>query len=205
MELYKKMDLNSLLIYNGMTLELIIWSMFAGICLAALIIMYNKNVLGPFIRALFDAGANSPETAKTLAELGYTSKPFVRLSLGKRGTFSRIVQHTALEASPLSPARLSDGENEGGDAAEAAVEPKKPPKKPGGRRSRLSLDEVRFFIPEAMTERADSIYLNGGASLLTVLITIGAFLIVALLLFKFIPALLQMIENFVEYIQLNAQ
>jgi len=59
----------------------VILAMCAGILFAALCTMYQRYVPGKFIRAILRAEANSPETAKTLAELGFEKNFFVRFEL----------------------------------------------------------------------------------------------------------------------------
>ena len=59
-----------------MTLSFITWALIFGIILSFIIIYYNKRIIGAFIRALLNSGANDAESAKTVSELsasGYSS------------------------------------------------------------------------------------------------------------------------------------
>ncbi|MDD4772746.1 MAG: hypothetical protein PHZ09_03985 [Eubacteriales bacterium] len=173
------LDLNSLLTYKGMTLEIIVWSMFLGIIVGAFVVLYNKNVLGAFIRKLLQTGANTPENAKTLQETGFSKNVFVKFSLMKKGTYRKIIHASALNGA----AEIAD--NESGHRT---------------RKVRTKLSELKFYIPDEMTGRADSIYNDNGTSLLIVLITIAMFLAVAILSFTVVPGLIQMLQNFVEFV-----
>lgn len=176
------LDLNSWLTYKGMTLEIIVWSMFLGIVAGAFIILYNKNVLGAFVRKLVDIGACTPESAKTLEETGFTKNIFVKFSLNLKGTYRRIIV-----ALPSQNKEIP---------ASGAIKPEKKKR----RQRRLKLSELKFYIPQEMKDRADSFYNNSGANLLIVIMTIALFLTVAILSFTIVPDLVQMLKNFVEFI-----
>jgi ABC-type amino acid transport system permease subunit len=193
------LDLNSWLTYKGMTLEIIIWSMFLGIVIGAVAIMYNKNVLGAFVRKLIEEKADSPESAKTLAETGFARNPFVKFSLSIRGTYRKIIQATPADnfSTGLPHPSLTDGatqEREEMTENKKNKKEKNPPRRP-------QLSELKFFIPHEMTMRADSLYSNKGTSLLILLLTVALFLTVAILSFTIIPGLIQMLKNFVEFVK----
>jgi ABC-type amino acid transport system permease subunit len=182
------LDLNSFLTYKGMTLEIIVWSMFLGVIIGAFVILYNKSILGAFVRILLEAGANSPESAKTLEETGFSKNIFVKFSLYVKSTFRKIIQ--------VSP--VKSGYEIKGDTV--PLENTKKRIKKNRRTAQPKLSELKFYIPQEMAVRADSIYSNNGTSLLIVIITIALFLTVAILSFTVIPDLVQMLKNFVEFV-----
>ena len=190
------LDLNSWLTYNGMTLEIIVWSMFFGVLLGSLLIFYNRNVLGAFIRVLLENGATSPSTAKTLEETGFLNNFFVRAALRTRGTYRRII-HASSAASPLDlpPPPLTDGMQSETESEEKNTGGKK---KERMSRRRASLSEVKFFIPDNMAARARSIYSDKGINIFAIFMTIGLFLIVAILSILIVPQLIQMLKNFID-------
>ena len=167
------LDLNSLLTYKGMTLEIIVWSMFLGIITGAFVILYNKKVLGSFIRMLLHVGANTPDNARTLEETGFSKNIFVKFSLIKKGTYRKIIHASALSGT---------------------AETNKT------RKTRTKLSELKYYIPDEMIARADSIYNDNGTSLLIVIITVALFLAIAILSFLVVPGLIQMLQNFVEFV-----
>lgn len=182
------LDLNSWLTYKGMTLEIIVWSMFLGVILGAFVILYNKSVLGSFVRKLLETGSNTPETAKTLEETGFSKNVFVKFSLRIRSTYRKIIQ-----ASPAG------GENAVGSEP-ALPENTGKIRRKKSRRAQPLLSELKFYIPQEMVMRADSLYSDNGTSLLVVVMTIALFLTVAILSFTVVPDLIQMLKNFVEFV-----
>ncbi len=63
-----------------------------GIVIASLIIFYQRNIPGGFVRALLRAEALSPETAKTLAELGYEKNALIKFELRHGAVMKKTVQ-----------------------------------------------------------------------------------------------------------------
>ncbi len=182
------LDLNSFLTYKGMTLEIIVWSMFLGVIIGAFVILYNKSILGAFVRMLLETGANSPESAKTLEETGFSKNIFVKFSLQVKSTYRKIIQ-----ASPVNVRNEITGDTIPPENSKKRITKKRRPAEP-------KLSELKFYIPQEMAIRAESIYSNNGTSLLIVIITIALFLTVAILSFTVIPDLVQMLKNFVEFV-----
>lgn len=182
------LDLNSWLTYKGMTLEIIVWSMFLGIIIGAFVILYNKSILGAFVRKLLETKAYETESAKTLEETGFSKNLFVKFSLRIKSTYRKIIQ-----ASPVKNANETD-------SGTPSPENIKEESKKKQRQKQLKLSELKFYIPQEMTARADSIYNNKGTSLLIVIMTIALFLTVAILSFTVIPDLVQMLKNFMEFV-----
>ena len=77
-----------------MTLNIVLWSLFIGFLLGIGGTVYNKVILGSFVRALLDGGITSADKAMTLGELGHTNNIFVKFALRRGSTFRRIL-HTA--------------------------------------------------------------------------------------------------------------
>lgn len=84
-------DFSFLYEYNGLSLDLIIWSLFVGVVLASIGIYYSKHVLGSLVNKLLDEKALSPESARTLEEIGFGKRPLIRFSLRKKSTFRKTV------------------------------------------------------------------------------------------------------------------
>jgi hypothetical protein len=72
--------------------RLLVFGLFIGANIAALISIFNKRVLGDFVRALISNECFSAESAKTLSELGYQKDPAVRGSLRHGVTLRRVVR-----------------------------------------------------------------------------------------------------------------
>ena len=69
----------------------IIVALFIGVIIGAISSMFNRRVLGDFVRALTSEGCRTPESAKTLAELGFLKNTAVRASLRAGGVLGRVV------------------------------------------------------------------------------------------------------------------
>ena len=65
--------------------------MLIGVLIAACATMFNKNVLGDFVRSILQHQAYSPENAKTLEELGYLKNSTIRGALRRNVSLRRVV------------------------------------------------------------------------------------------------------------------
>ena len=85
-------NLSELLYYTGETsTQLIVWSMFIGVALAALAGYFIKTKFGLFIRKLLENEINTPEKAATLEELGLSKKLFLKLALRSHSNYKNMV------------------------------------------------------------------------------------------------------------------
>lgn len=65
----------------GVDLDTILIAAFVGVSLASIYAFYLKSATSRFVKAMLEAGANSPETAKTPEELGYGKNAIIKTSL----------------------------------------------------------------------------------------------------------------------------
>ena len=174
-------DLSELFLYNGeLKLEFIVWPIFIGICIAAFVTVFVRVKLGEVVRAIFSAGAVSPETAKTLEELGVANKFFVRSALRGRSALRRVVDAT--DGTEIAP----DENGEGGGLKVLSLD------------EAVDLDKCRFFIVDKNIERAEGIYDNTNSTLLSAGLTVIIAFAVAALSMVIIPNLQQMLDNMLE-------
>ena len=68
-----------------------VWLIIAGMILALVFIYFYKTVNGALVRALMANEAYSPETAKTLAELGFEKKESILKTFNRSETIRRVV------------------------------------------------------------------------------------------------------------------
>ena len=73
------------------SLNLIIFALFVGACLAGFATVYHRRTIGSLVRYLLEAEAFSPETAKTLREAEQDLNVFVRMNITRNTAFQRIV------------------------------------------------------------------------------------------------------------------
>jgi len=83
--------------YLGSSLETIVWSLFIGIVVASGLTFYHKQILGGFVRELVANNAQTPETARTLADAGYSKNVFVKHALRPKSMFRKIVRLAGAE------------------------------------------------------------------------------------------------------------
>ena len=84
---YENLDLGN---FPLTPVRLVVLGVFVGGIVACIMMAYNKKTVGNFVRTLISNGCNSPETAKTLEELGYGRNYAIRSAV--RGeTLRRIV------------------------------------------------------------------------------------------------------------------
>lgn len=85
---------------TGSSLEKVVWSFFIGIVIAALLLWYNRRVIGAVVRALNYKKVHTPEEAKTLDELGLNNF-FIRNALKKSDSVLRKSVYTDCEKEKL--------------------------------------------------------------------------------------------------------
>ena len=64
-------------------------------------------------------------------------------------------------------------------------------------RCQKNVSSGKFYIPDENIHRAEVIYGNSGTSLLSIVLSVLAFLVVVLISFFVIPNLIQMLTNFI--------
>jgi len=156
------MQLSSLFNYQGLTLEIVIWSLFIGIIIGAFAIWYSRRVLGTLVRALLGSQANATGTAKSFGDLGIKNTFIYKIALRKNSTYRKIVY-------------IAD------EAAD----------------SKSNINKMKFYIPEEVNFRADSMYNAKGTTLIGAVVAIFAFLIMAILTLVVVPDLIKMVQDLV--------
>jgi len=142
-----------------------------GMLIACFMGSFNKGTLGQFVRDLISEECFSPESAKTLAELGYLKNSAVRSSL-KRGYTLRKVVRCVEEDNGTLICR----ENKNGT---------------------VSFNDAHFYIPEELKYRA-AVRFEGKKTPKIVYVLmpiIGIALIIFLI--KVFPNLLAMLNDFI--------
>ncbi|MBP5231537.1 MAG: hypothetical protein ILO68_07380, partial [Clostridia bacterium] len=70
----------------------VLWLLLVGIAVAAAAVAFMRLPLGTFVRKLLEENADSPETAKSLSELGVRRNGYLSTSLKGRGPLSTVVR-----------------------------------------------------------------------------------------------------------------
>ena len=88
-------DFSYLTEYQGIPLTMIVTSLFIGVVLASIAMLYHQLFLGGIVRRIIEKKALSPETALTAEQLGYSAKnPLIKLALRDNSTFRKTVYRT---------------------------------------------------------------------------------------------------------------
>ncbi len=201
--------------------RIMILSIFAGIIIASIMAIFNKRTLGGFVRKIIAEDCVNPENAKTLSELGYMKNSAVRGSLKSGVTLKRVVRCVEEEeyykqfGIEPRPARVFEeimhGDKVGANmnsADEKVAEEKEPqiennieePKKAHNLDIppyRVDLNKAHFYIAKNDTYMADIKFEAKGANWVSFAFVAVISLVGVILLFKFLPDILQMFDNFV--------
>ena len=158
-------------IFNLSGLNMIIWCMYVGIVLATVYSYYQKQIIGGFVSKLRQSGANTPETAKSLEELGYLHHAAIRRELSKPAPLRKMVWEA------------EDEHQEGEDGVIFCT-----------RQNKLDLNTGRFYVPEEKRIEAELRYEPKGNDLLAVIMSVVVFFALAVLACAFLPTLMDLIE-----------
>ncbi|MCI8387880.1 MAG: hypothetical protein HFE63_05375 [Clostridiales bacterium] len=71
-------------------------------------------------------------------------------------------------------------------------------------RKRESFDTAKFYLPEQNIHRAEVVYGSSGMNIVSVLLSVLAFLVVVMVAFFVIPNLIQMLTNFIAGVTPNS-
>lgn len=167
--------------------RMIVFAFFIGINLAAIYAIFNKRYLGDFARAVISCDALSPETAKTLTELGYLKNTVIRSSLKSGTTLRRVVKCVEEE-------EFYAGIEEKRREFEASGHPR-------GEKFReasfkIDFETAHFYIPDELKYTAEIKFEKKGTNWLTFAGVFILSLALMILVFRLMPDMLQMTDNF---------
>ena len=191
MYLYQNFEL-----YNPfITIDLIVWAMFAGFVVAALMAVYNKRVIGGFVKSVISGDCLSPEKAKTIVDLGYGTDWFIKNALRTDTVLRRFVVRVdgnAGESGDVSaPTPASASEAEDGDGGKNKMSKRKKPM-----REVIDFKTAKFYIPEELKYRAEVRYAGRGTDIIAFGVCVVILAAAAFAAIFMIPELLQLIDNF---------
>lgn len=175
---------------NGgvVTVRNIIIGLFIGIVIAAVAATVDKGHLGGFVRKLISEECLTPESARTLSELGYGRSPAVRGSLKRGSVLGKIVHCVEREAHErdMEAARAAYAEAHGG--SDHGFEPLP---------FRMDASEAHFYIPQDEKYAAEVRFEHGRAGGLT-LVLVFVFSVIGMgALLLFMPDVLQLVDNLI--------
>ena len=186
-EYYPNLDFGS---GTMLSVRLIIFGLCVGMALAGFGAVFNKRVLGDVVRKILAAEALSPESAKTLEELGYENNAFVRLAVKKSTSLRRVVK--------CCEEQLFDAEQN--EKYKEYLRLKEQDKKtPRFRHVEYKINPYAdaFYIPEQMKYMADIKFEKKGNSWLGAVIFAVIMVIVFVLMMIALPHVLGLLDSFV--------
>lgn len=169
----------------------IIFGLILGIIFASYLVIFNKRVYGEFVRSLIGENCSSPQTAKTLAELGYMKNSAVRSAIKTGHEYRGIVR--CPEAEEYYAAReQARGEYEARVAASGERAPAF-----SSLEFKYDFTTARFYIPEDKHFTASERFEKKGTSVLSAIAITVISLVMFFLIIKFLPDIMQFLDNFV--------
>jgi len=177
-------------LYNPtLTLELIVWSVCAGIVIGAVTAYLQRAVIGAFARRLIADGIDTPEKAVTAEEAGFGKNFLVKLALREGGSLRRTV--TLANAEDFPQKAVSKGAARLRRLFSMDEEP----------RRALDLTRARFYIPEADRIRAELKYEIKGTTLGGLAASIVLVIAIGFAALYIMPELFQFLDNFLTSIR----
>ena len=169
------------------TIPMIVVAIAAAIIIVSISSILNKTIFGDFVRVVIKAEALSPESAKTLEELGYDEKLIIRRSV-RRGTNLRSVIRCVEEEQYNERTRAALEEyNNNPDLHKPkfvdvpyVVDP----------------DNDHFYIPEENKYKADMKFDKRGTSWGMFWVVVVITLIFSVVLLAYLPKILEIANEF---------
>ena len=172
------------------SIRYLIVGLFVGLSVASFAAVFNKRVLGSFVRKLLGEECLSPETAKTLPELGYAGKLFIRYGV-KRGVNLRRVVRCREEEEYLARIAAEEQEYEQKRADDPTL-----PKKFKAEPFSVDPDKHHFYIPEEMKYMADVKFEAKGNTWFSAIIFVVVSFVALLAVMAVLPQVLELLNDF---------
>lgn len=169
------------------SLQSIVLAFIIGIILASIAAIFNKRVLGEFVRKLLSEEIHSPEKAQTLEQLGYLKNTTIRSALKHGTTLRRVVKCVEEEA------YLAEMEQKRAEFEAANTDPRVKFKEIP---FVMDVSAAHFYIPEDMRYMSDIKFDKKGTNWLVFGGVIVGAVAMGLLVIWLMPQLLQMLDNF---------
>lgn len=161
--------LNSL---TDSTLGMLIVSLAFGVFLALLFTLFQRGVMGVFIRRLIQSNSFSPDDAKTLDELGIKKNVFIFWALKRRKSLLNSLTLSREEAAFT--------------AEEAGVTKDKK------QRVKRDIKSLHFYIPDSRHKKAEALFCDKNLNPILVVLSFLLLLAAMLLLIKLIPNIINL-------------
>ncbi len=204
------------LTFGNDAFRIVLLFMWFGAIFAFIAMYYNNHYLGGFVEKLILSGATVKENAKTLEELGYSKKPFLKFSLRTGSVLRKCVlakddpipvtsefykgigtdadeltEKNNSEENRAEAEERSDADAVLSDAQTEAEDTEVSEKK----QAREDINKIAFYIPTQLLKKAQTRYRKRGNSLFITIISIIVLGIIVFLAAVYGPLLLRFIDN----------
>ena len=156
---------------GGITPELVVWALFIGFSIALFLALFSKRYMGNFVMALIAKGADNPEKAMTLKELGFGRNFFVKRALLGKSAYSGLV--------------FEQGEDVKieGDSVIPVI------------RRKVDFESARFYIPRVLKPRAEVRFERKGTHIMALLVGIVVFFVLSMLAIAYMPEIMSLFHD----------
>ncbi len=158
------------------SVRLIIVGIFLGLAAGSFVAVFNKQVLGGFVRKLLREECLSPETGKTLPELNYAAKLTIRRAVRRSVALRRVVRCREEEDFYAEQER---------NPSKKKIE------------FRVNPDHHHFFIPEEMKYMADVKFEAKGTTWRSAIAFSFLMVVLMVVLLTFLPNILSLLNDFI--------
>jgi len=165
------------------TLPIIIWGIFAGFVIAAILSYYNKNYLGAVVRSLVKKGASCPENALTMSEAGVRADFLRRRAVFRDSALMKYVKIANPEECEFERAEAPAFIR--GICRFFNIEIKK----------KYNARKAKLYILEEKRIQAEIRYTEKGTSLAQIAVGIVAAFVVAVVAIRCIPYILELVDS----------
>lgn len=176
----------------------IILGLFIGLTIASFAAVFNKRVLGSFVRKLLREECLSPDTGKTLPELRCAGKLFIRYGV-KRGVNLRRVVRCREEEEYIAEITKAQEEYEQKRKDDPSL-----PKKFKAAPFAIDPDRHHFYIPEEMKYMADIKFDAKGTTWIAAVMFVVVMFIALIAVMMVLPQLLELLNEFAGGIEQSA-
>lgn len=172
---------------SPITIPMILFGIFIGIIASVIAMVYDKRVLGKFVRNMLSEGAVGRENAKTLYHFGTNERSSVGRSLRRGINLRRVVRCVEEEDyyKELKEAREKYEKKREED-------PSLPPFKEA---EFVFTEGEHFYIPEDKKYTAEIRFAKGGASWWSIPLTIVGALVGFFILLALLPYILTLLDQ----------
>lgn len=180
----------------GTTARNIILAIAAGLIIASIMTAYTRTGLGGFVRKLLKEECVSPESAKTLIELGYFRSTMIRRELTRGSSLRMVVRCREEEESIAADAKdteVSASQNGNGTTQNT----KRASKTTSENRYRPNFLTAHFYIPEDLRYRAEVRFDQKGSGWGLVVLIAVLTVVAAAVLCWFLPDVLVLADNLI--------